>query len=182
MMTNSLLTLPVQGELVSLREFTTDDVVAVHEIIGDDRVTKWLSFDSRSRDEAAQMITGAIERSARQPRDEWYLAVETKNRPALVGFARLAAAGVRAGKLGYSIAYEHWGKGYATDAAQAMIRFGFDELGLHRISAAIGPENTASIRVAKNLGMKHEGRIRDHVFTNGRWRDSDLYSILAEEQ
>jgi [ribosomal protein S5]-alanine N-acetyltransferase len=62
-----------------------------------------------------------------------------------------------------------------------MVRFGFAELGLHRISAAIGPDNKGSVSVVEHLGMKLEGRIRDHVFTNGTWRDSLLYSILVEE-
>jgi ribosomal-protein-alanine N-acetyltransferase len=62
-----------------------------------------------------------------------------------------------------------------------MIGFGFAELGLHRISAAIGPDNAASIAVVRKLGMAHEGRLRDHVFTNGEWRDSELFAILADE-
>ncbi|MEJ3745252.1 GNAT family protein [Actinomycetes bacterium KLBMP 9797] len=62
-----------------------------------------------------------------------------------------------------------------------MVNFAFGELGLHRVSAAIGPENAASISVAQRLGMRYEGRIRDHVYTNGAWRDSLLYSILEHE-
>jgi ribosomal-protein-alanine N-acetyltransferase len=62
-----------------------------------------------------------------------------------------------------------------------MLRFAFETLGLHRVSAAIGPENLASIAVVKRLGFSYEGRIRHHVFTNGAWRDSQLYSLLADE-
>jgi RimJ/RimL family protein N-acetyltransferase len=62
-----------------------------------------------------------------------------------------------------------------------MISFGFQVLDLHRITAAIGPDNTASIAVVKKLGFTREGRLRDHVFTNGAWRDSELYSILVHE-
>ena len=62
-----------------------------------------------------------------------------------------------------------------------MIEFGFRELGLHRISAAIGPDNVASFAVVRKLGMQYEGRLRDHVFTNGAWRDSLLFSLLQPE-
>jgi RimJ/RimL family protein N-acetyltransferase len=62
-----------------------------------------------------------------------------------------------------------------------MISFGFQVQDLHRITAAIGPDNTASIAVVKKLGFTREGRLRDHVFTNGAWRDSELYSILVHE-
>jgi RimJ/RimL family protein N-acetyltransferase len=99
----------------------------------------------------------------------------------LVGFARLALNGVQAAKLGYAIAVDYWGRRYATDATSALIDFGFRELKLHRISAAMGPNNTASIAIADRLSMTYEGRIRDHVYTNGRWRDSLLYSVLINE-
>ena len=58
-----------------------------------------------------------------------------------------------------------------------MTDYGFRELGLHRISAAIGPDNAASIALVQKLGFSYEGRIRDHVHTNGAWRDSLLFSI-----
>jgi ribosomal-protein-alanine N-acetyltransferase len=54
-------------------------------------------------------------------------------------------------------------------------------LGLHRISAATGPDNATSIAIITRLGFIEEGRLRDHVFTNGAWRDSILYSLLASE-
>jgi RimJ/RimL family protein N-acetyltransferase len=88
---------------------------------------------------------------------------------------------VRAAKLGYAIRADRWGKGLATDATRRLIEFGFGKLGLHRISAAIGPDNAASVAVVRKLGMQYEGRIRDHVFTNGVWRDSLLYAILQHE-
>jgi ribosomal-protein-alanine N-acetyltransferase len=99
----------------------------------------------------------------------------------LIGFARLGLNGVQAAKLGYAIRRDQWGHGYATDATRTIVDFGFEQLGLHRISAAIGPDNETSIAMAKRLGMQYEGRIRDHVFTNGRWRDSLLYSLLAHD-
>lgn len=174
---------PVQltGRSVTLREFTAEDVDQVLALVGDDRVTEWLSFDSRSRNEAASMVAGVIERAQAQPRTEYYLAVTVASGTEVIGFVRLGLGGVRAGKLGYATRPDHWGHGYATDAARTMLDFGFGQLSLHRISAAIGPDNAASIAVAKHLGFQYEGQIRDHVYTNGAWRDSVLYSILANE-
>jgi ribosomal-protein-alanine N-acetyltransferase len=168
------------GRVVTLREFRSDDAADVLAIIGDDRVTHWLSFDSRDINAARAMIDGAVQRAQDKPRSEYYLAVTAENGE-LVGFARLALTGTRAAKLGYAIRADSWGKGYASDAAQRIIAFGFDELRLHRVSAAIGPDNAASIAVANRLGMQYEGRIRDHVFTNGAWRDSLLYATLSRE-
>lgn len=166
---------------VVLREFTRDDVDDVLAIIGDDKVTAWLSFDSRNRDQAIAMIEGALERAHQEPRTEYYLAVTKQGDNRVIGFARIGFAGVKAGKLGYAIAAQEWGRGYATDAARALTTFAFTELGLHRISAAIGPENAASIAMVEKLGFTREGVLRDHVFTNGSWRDSILYSVLEHE-
>lgn len=168
------------GRVVTLREFRSDDAADSLAIVGDDQVTQWLSFDSRDLFAAQAMLDGAVRRAQHEPRTEFYLAVATDD-DELVGFVRLAFAGVKAAKLGYAIRADRWGKGYATDAARRMIAFGFEDLGLHRISAAIGPDNAASIAVVSKLGMQYEGRIRDHVFTNGAWRDSLLYAVLEQD-
>lgn len=167
---------------MTLREFRHDDIDDALHVVGDDRVTTWLSFDSRSPEATADMVIGAIERARHEPRTEYYLAVAVADETdALIGFARLGFAGVKAAKLGYAIRAGRWGKGYATDACRTMIEFRFTGLGLHRISAAIGRDNAASIAVVRKLGMAHEGRLRDHVFTNGEWRDSELFAILQHE-
>jgi ribosomal-protein-alanine N-acetyltransferase len=169
------------GDRVRLREFRIDDLDDVDAILGDNRVTHWLSFDPRTREQQAEVLTGAIERAQQTPRTEYYLAVTTHTDDRLIGFVRLGLGGVQAAKLGFAVAAAHWGHGYALDAARALIDFGFTTLGLHRISAAIGPDNAASIAIVTRLGFTQEGRLRDHVFTNGAWRDSILYSLLADE-
>ena len=168
------------GRVVTLREFRSDDAADSLAIVGDDKVTQWLSFDSRDLEAAQSMIDGAVQRAQQQPRSEYYLAVVEPN-DELVGFVRLALAGVKAAKLGYAIRADRWGRGYAVDAARLMITFGFEQLHLHRVSAAIGPDNAASIAVVRKLGMQLEGRLRDHVFTNGAWRDSILFAMLEHE-
>jgi [ribosomal protein S5]-alanine N-acetyltransferase len=169
------------GDHVRLREFQIDDLDDSDAILGDDRVTRWLSFDSRTREQQAAMLTGAIERAKQTPRTEYYLAVTTHTDDRLIGFVRLGLGGVRAAKLGGAGAVPHWGHGYALDTTRTIIDFGFTTLGLHRISTAIGPDNAASIALVTRLGFTKEGRLRDHVFTNGAWRDSILYSLLVQE-
>ena len=171
----------LHGQQVILREFTSGDLADSLRIVGDDEVTNWLSFDSRSEDQARTMLDGIVARARQEARTEYYLAVALPADSAVIGFARLGLAGVRAAKLGFAIRHSDWGRGYATDAARTLITFGFGELGLHRISAAAGPDNAASVTVIKRLGMTYEGRVRDHVFTGGAWRDSLLYSLLAGE-
>ncbi|MFF1546014.1 GNAT family N-acetyltransferase [Streptomyces sp. NPDC058291] len=177
------MTYPIRitSDKVILREFALKDVDDVLAIIGDDKVTTWLSFDSRDRAQAVAMIEGTIERAQQEPRAEFYLGVTERGADSVIGFARIGLSGVQAGKLGYAIAAKEWGRGYATDAARTLVTYAFKELGLHRVSAAIGPDNTASIAVVQQLGFAREGVLRDHVFTNGAWRESVLFSVLAHE-
>ena len=169
------------GPSILVREFRTSDVDDAFRVVGDARVTKFLSFDSRSYKQAAAMISAAIAITSDDPRSEYYLAIATPESNHLIGFIRLALGGVSAAKLGYAVAADYWGKGYATEAVRIILKFAFERLELHRVTAAIGPDNDASLAVVKKLGFLAEGRLRDHVFTNGAWRDSLLYSILSDD-
>ncbi len=172
---------PLTGDAVRLRDFRPEDLDDLLAVTGDDRVTTWMSFDSHTREDAQRMLTGCMASAAVEPRTVYGLAITRSDDDRVIGFARLAESGVQAAKLGYMIAADHWGNGYATDAARTVLRFAFGPLALHRVTAAIGPENSASITVVKNLGFSYEGHLRDHVFTNGGWRDSVLFSLLSTE-
>ncbi|MFI5734426.1 GNAT family N-acetyltransferase [Kribbella sp. NPDC051587] len=176
---------PLNGERTVLREFRETDLDDYLAITGDDRVTDWMAFDSYDRAKAAGVLTGILERSARTDRSDYMLAVTRRDDDHVIGFARIApgppVSGPWSAKLGYAIHADHWGHGFATDAAKVMLRLAFETLHVHRVTAAIGPENAASIAVVKRIGFSYEGHLRDHVFTNGAWRDSLLYSILEDE-
>ena len=87
----------------------------------------------------------------------------------------------RRAELGYWIALDCWGRGYATEASQRMIDFGFSDLGLHRIEAHHFLRNPASGRVMEKIGMKREGVVRDHVVKWDRFESLAIYSILEPE-
>src|SRR5260370_8480916 len=113
------------GSRTVLREFRSNDVAAAFGVVGDDRVTVSLSFDSRSRDDTARMVAEIVERAARSPRTEYYLAIVEPAASRLVGFVRLGLTGVRAGRLGYAIRPASWRLGYSPDAAATIPRFAF---------------------------------------------------------
>ena len=140
-----------------------------------------LDVDSYDRAKAEKNLAGIVQRSAQEDRPDYMLAVTRPDNDHVIGFARIAPSGASGAKLGYAIGADHWGHGYATDAARVLLRFAFGDLGRHRVTAAIGPENEASIAVIKHLGFTYEGHLRDHVFTNGEWRDSELFTILEHE-
>jgi RimJ/RimL family protein N-acetyltransferase len=84
-------------------------------------------------------------------------------------------------ELGYWIGVPYWRMGYATEAARAVVEFGFANLGLHRIHAHYFAENTASGRVLEKIGMRPEGRLRNHFQKWNRFIDVENCGILSEE-
>ncbi len=87
----------------------------------------------------------------------------------------------RRGTLGYWIGVPFWNKGFATEAARAMLAFGFSRRHLHRIDARHLALNPASGRVMEKVGMTREGLLRAHFFKQGEYHDIVQYGILHEE-
>ena len=85
----------------------------------------------------------------------------------------------RRAELGYWVARPFWNQGYASEGARALVRFGFAELGLHRVSAHHYSRNPASGKVMQKIGMRFEGLLRQHVFKWGVFEDIEMYGILA---
>lgn len=87
----------------------------------------------------------------------------------------------RHAELGYWLGVSYWGQGYATEAAREILRYGFEDLGLHRIFASHFKHNPASGRILLKLGMRHEGCQREHVRKWDQFVDSELYGMLRQE-
>lgn len=87
----------------------------------------------------------------------------------------------RRAELGYFIGVEFWGRGDCTEAAEALVRFGFERMNLNRIFASHMTRNPASGRVLRKLGMTHEGCMRQHVERWGKLEDREFYGLLRDE-
>ncbi len=83
--------------------------------------------------------------------------------------------------LAYSVNAEHQGRGIATEAARAVVRFAFEGLRLHRLSTGYFPDNIASGRVLRKLGFAFEGYARYYLFIDGGWHDSILVGLINED-
>lgn len=85
-------------------------------------------------------------------------------------------------ELGFWIGHEWWGHGYAREAAAAVIRFGFEQLGLNRICAHHMVRNPAAGRVLAHVGMQREGLLKERVRKWGVYENVVLYAILREDR
>jgi len=84
-------------------------------------------------------------------------------------------------ELGYWIGTPFWNKGYCSEAGEAVLNYAFKTLMLNRVHAHYLSRNSASGRVMEKLGMKHEGRQKQHIFKSEKYEDIELYGILKED-
>jgi RimJ/RimL family protein N-acetyltransferase len=116
-------------------------------------------------------------------RSEWHLALEESGNPGFIGSVALMVEKESpcSAELGYWFKRSAWGNGYATEACRFMLTWGFKSLALHRIWGKCHAENAASAHVMEKLGMRFEGKIREHIWLRDHYRSSLLYSILENE-
>ena len=87
----------------------------------------------------------------------------------------------QSGTIGYWIGKPYSNQGYMTDALRLMIRFAFEELGLHRLDAACLPNNKPSLALLRRVGFTEEGYARQYLKIGGAWEDHITFGLLAED-
>ncbi|RJL34071.1 GNAT family N-acetyltransferase [Bailinhaonella thermotolerans] len=171
------------GERLVLREVECAHADALHALYGDSRATRHLPFEPRTREEVVRIIEEARASAAADPRRLYVLSVIDPEDGDVIGVARLHVEHdhPHSAEIGFGLRPDHWGRGLGVDLVRLLLRFGFKEVGLHRIWGARSPDNIASQLVMLTAGMVEEGRIRHHVRTPDGWRDSIVHSVLEDE-
>ena len=115
---------------------------------------------------------------------EFHCAIEHRALGHLIGTTRVSVLSNanRCGSLGYALNQKFTGQGYMTEAAQRILKAGFEHLGLHRIKATADVRDQASWRVMERIGMQREGLVRDHRLIRGQWCNSYLYAGLSSDR
>jgi len=84
-------------------------------------------------------------------------------------------------EVGYILGKPYWGKGYMTEAVKAVIDFAFTHMPIHRLYAECISENQGSVRVLQKVGMRQEAHLRHTHYFSGRWWDTYIFALLADE-
>jgi RimJ/RimL family protein N-acetyltransferase len=155
--------IPLDTERLVIRPYRDGDAVPLHDVFGSPEVMRWTpSPPSKDLAETAQRLGRTMAFTARQPPGLglWALAQrETGEFLGQVGLFPVEGKGPEV-EVAYELAPRAWGRGYATEAARALIDYGFAELGLERVVALILPDNARSRRVAEKCAMTLEGPAR----------------------
>ncbi len=112
------------------------------------------------------------------------LVVEWKEKNKVIGNIGISISKIidnKQGTIGWLLGNKFQGQGFASEAARALLTFGFDTLGLHRISAGTSRDNIRSWLLMERIGMRREAHFKQSEFVNGEWQDEFIYGILAEE-
>jgi RimJ/RimL family protein N-acetyltransferase len=166
-----------------LRDFVEEDWPDVLAYQCDPRYLRYYPWEGRTEADVREFVGMFLEQQTEVPRRKFQLAITLLDQPGLIG-----NCGIRRkpdndweADIGYELSPEYWGRGFATEAGQAMVDFGFQELDLHRISSWSIADNTASANVLEKLGLRQEGRLRENEYFKGRWWDTLLYGMLRTD-
>jgi RimJ/RimL family protein N-acetyltransferase len=154
------MTIELETERLVLRPLTTDDTEALAAINADPEVMRYIGHGTPRTLADTEALTAKV--AAHWDAHGWgAFAVRENGTGDLVGLGILATPAflpeiLPATEVGWRIGRDRWGRGYAPEAARAVLGFAFGELGLDRVVSCIHSENAASVRVAEKLGMALE--------------------------
>jgi RimJ/RimL family protein N-acetyltransferase len=171
---------------LKLREFEPSDLDAVHEYSSDPENVYFMVWGPNSKRDTINFIEECIKNASETPRTAYDFAVIEKMGGQLIGGGGLYLdRNLKQGMMGYILRKSYWGKGYGTEFAGGLLRFGFEELFLHRIYASCNADNYGSYRVMERNGMRREAHFMqsryERVGIKTVWADELVYAILREE-
>lgn len=173
----------IETDRLLLRLFDRDDGAEVTRMCNNYNVYK--STLSLSHPYTLECALSWIERSRQILKEEkaFQFAVTDKESKELYGCIGLSYSKIHNnGEIGYWIGEEHWGRGYATEATIAMIKFAFEEKGYHRVFARHFISNQASGKVMIKADMTYEGMQREHIYKFDHYEDIALYGIINSRE
>ena len=180
----SRLRFPVRTARLTLRPFASRDLVDLLDIFGRPEVVRFLYTDVWHADTAPELLDGkaACVRWASEG-DTLVLAIVPDVEDRVVGEVVLTwrSEKHRQGEIGFVVHPHATGRGYAREAAAAMLRIGFETLGLHRIYGRCDARNHASARVMEKLRMRREAHLVNDEWFKGEWSDTLVYAMLETE-
>ncbi|MBD3106790.1 GNAT family N-acetyltransferase [Bacillus sp. AGMB 02131] len=172
----------IETERLLLRKITFDDANDLFEYTSDQMVSEFVTWDHHETIlDTKGFIHFVNQQYALKKVAPW--GIEYKENNKMIGTIDFVSWQPKHhnAEIGYAVAQPYWGQGITTEAAKALINFGFTKMDLVRIQARCMIGNIGSQRVMEKCGMTFEGIIRKGIFAKGKHHDLKLYSILREE-
>jgi RimJ/RimL family protein N-acetyltransferase len=181
---------PVLTDRLALRPHRTGDLDDLLRYHSDPEVVRYIPWPVRTREETAAALESRTRQGEVTAEGDWLvLAVQLRDDRGLADGGRVIGEVLlkfdsekdARGELGYAIARDAEGNGYATEAARAVLALAFDRFSLHRVIARLDARNRASAALLERLGMRREAHFVQDEFFKGEWTDTLVYALLAAE-
>jgi ribosomal-protein-alanine N-acetyltransferase len=173
----------LETERLLLRSRTMEDKNDIFEYASDPEVTQYVLWPThRSIEDTISFLESSPKNFAK--RESIGFAIELKETGKMIGdcgFLRIEPKHHRT-EIGYVLNRNCWSKGYMTEAVQELIRFAFQEMGMHRVAAICDATNIRSSKVMERCGMSFEGTLRDHEVRIGKFVSIKTYAIVNVSQ
>jgi len=173
----------LQTARLLLRDFVESDAVEANAYEADPAVVRYAAHGVRSLADSREQIRALLADAASKSRKTFDFALVQREHGSLIGRCGIQLSELEHSEamLWYVLARKEWGRGYAVEAAQAVIAFAFEQLRLHRVFVDIDPRNSASLGVAKKLGLRREGHFLETTWVKGEWTDTVVFALLDRE-
>lgn len=166
---------------LSLRGIRAEDIDFVFEGLSDPRVTAFYAVAFPTLEATREQMDWYDEIWRRRSGLWWAICRRDTGEPVgAIGFNN-CEAGHRRAELGYWLLPRFWGRGYASEALQAVLAVAFDALRLHRVEAHVEGGNDASCRMLERHGFTHEGTLREYELKDGEYIDLLVYARLETD-
>lgn len=154
----------------------------LYEIFSSEEVTRFYGMDSfTSVEQASRMIESFGKTYAEKRGIRWgMVSKETGELIGTAGLNNLQSWSKRA-EIGFDAHPSYWRGGYTSEAVREVLRYSFEELGLHRVGAVTFPVNIASIRLLQKLGFREEGLMRGYLYQKGQSHDAALFGMVRPD-
>lgn len=175
---------PVRTNRLKLRPLSPADAGGLLRYRSREDVCRFVPFEPMTAQRVAERLQGVWSRTAIAAEGEALsLGVELSATGRLIGDVMLCLVSDehRGGEIGWVFDPASSGRGYATEAAHALLHLGFDILGLHRVVARVDSRNGASLAVGDRLGMRREAHLRSNEWFKGAWSDEIDAALLEAE-
>ncbi len=177
---------PMETERLLLRPIDpVGDIDAMHAYLSRADVCAYIPLRPSTREQVAEQYADPERRrtSLTEPKQALRVAVVLKSTGELIGDVMLfwRSGEHRSGEVGYVFHPVHHGNGYATEAVRVLLRLGFEDLGLHRITGRIDQRNPASAAVLTKVGMRQEAVLVENEWFKGEWSTEVDFAILEQE-
>jgi RimJ/RimL family protein N-acetyltransferase len=173
----------IESERIILRRFIDSDLPSFLSYRNDPDVARYQSWETTSLAEAEEFIQVQKGIQPGVPGQWFQFAIALKPTGELIGDCALKVSEhySQQGEMGYTLAREHQGKGYASEAIRSLLDYAFLDLNLHRVVAITDCENAASVALLERIGLRREGHFIENTWFKGKWGDEYLYAILKDE-